>query len=46
LNDNQAIIVENVQEPPTSQEAPTTINGEQVNEITQQEVQNSSTTQE
>jgi hypothetical protein len=46
LNDNQAIIVEDVQEPPTSQEVPTTMNGEQVNEITQQEVQNSSTTQE
>jgi hypothetical protein len=38
LNDNQAIIVEDVQEPPTSQEAPTTINEEQVIKIAQQEV--------
>jgi hypothetical protein len=46
LNDNQAIIVENVQEPPTSQEAPTTMNEEQVIKISQQELQNGSTTQE
>jgi hypothetical protein len=46
LNNNQAIIVEDVQEPPTSQEAPTTMNGEQVIKIAQQEVQNTSTTQE
>jgi hypothetical protein len=46
LNDNQAIIVEDVQELPTFHEALTTMNEEQVIEITQQEVQNGSTTQE
>jgi hypothetical protein len=46
LNDNQTIIVKNVQEPSTSQEAPTTMNEEQVIKIVQQKLQNSSTTQE
>jgi hypothetical protein len=35
LNDNQAIIVEDIKEPLTSQEASITMNGEQVIEITQ-----------
>jgi hypothetical protein len=43
---NQAIIVEDVQEPPTSQEVPITMNGEQIIEIAQQEIQNGSTTEE
>jgi hypothetical protein len=38
LNDNQAIIVEDVQEPLTSQETSTTMNGEQVIKIAQQEM--------
>jgi hypothetical protein len=46
LNDNQAIIVEDIQEHSTSQDASTTMNGEQVIEITQQEVPNILTTQE
>jgi hypothetical protein len=46
LNDNQTIIVKDVQEPPTSQEVPITMNGEQIIEIAQQEIQNGSTTQE
>jgi hypothetical protein len=36
LNDNQAIIVENVQDPSTSQDASTTLNDEQVIEMAQQ----------
>jgi hypothetical protein len=46
LNDNQVIIVEDVQEHSTSQEASTTMNEEQVSEIAQQELSNASTTQE
>jgi hypothetical protein len=46
LNDNQAIIVEDVQEPLISQEAITIMNEEQVIEIAQQKVSNASTTQE
>jgi hypothetical protein len=46
LNDNQIIIVEDEQEPSTSQDASTILNEEQVIEMAQQEVQNASTTQE
>jgi hypothetical protein len=46
LNDNQTIIVEDEQEPSTSQNASTILNKEQVIEMDQQGVQNALTTQE
>jgi hypothetical protein len=46
LNDNQAIIVEDEQEPSTSQNDSTILNKEQIIEMDQQRVQNASTTQE
>jgi hypothetical protein len=46
LNDNQAIIVEDEQEPSTSQNVSTILNKEQVIEMEQQGVQNTSITQE
>jgi Reverse transcriptase (RNA-dependent DNA polymerase) len=46
LNDNQAIIVEDEQEPSISQNDSTILNKKQVIEMDQQRVQNASTTQE
>jgi hypothetical protein len=46
LKDNQVIIVEDEQEPSTSQDASTILNDEQVIEMGQQGVQNASITQE
>jgi Reverse transcriptase (RNA-dependent DNA polymerase) len=46
LNDNQVIIVEDEQEPSTSQNDSTILNKEQVIEMNQQRMQNASTTQE
>jgi hypothetical protein len=46
LRDNQVIIVEDEQEPSTSQDASTILNEEQVIEMDQQGVQNASPTQE